>query len=133
MPTPIDHNKIPDLTPLEQASKTVGRALKMRSSKSFSSTPIIIYESTVFPGATEEICVPILESTSQLRFNHDFYCGYSPERINPGDKEHTLTSIVVTSGSTARIKDWIDKFYGSIIKAGTHKASSLKVASCKSD
>ena len=126
VPTPIDSAKRPDLTPLEQASATVGRALKQRRS---ASTPVVIYESTVYPGATEEVCVPILERESGLAFNGGFYCGYSPERINPGDSEHKLTTITkVTSGSTAQAATWVDGFYGSIIEAGTHLAPSLKVA-----
>ena len=129
VPTPIDSCKRPDLTPLEKASATVGRALKARAAQGATTTPVVIYESTVYPGATEEVCVPILERESGLRFNTDFFCGYSPERINPGDTEHKLTTIIkVTSGSTAAAADWVDAFYGSIIKAGTHKAPSLKVA-----
>ena len=121
VPTPIDDNKNPDLRPLISASKTVGTFLKKND--------IVIYESTVYPGATEEVCVPILEKTSNLRFNIEFYCGYSPERINPGDKEHRLTSIKkVTSGSSPRIADIVDSLYKKIIKAGTHKAPSIKVA-----
>ena len=126
VPTPIDAAKRPDLLPLKKASVTVGQALKLRSS---STTPFVIYESTVYPGATEEVCVPILEKESNLSFNKDFYCGYSPERINPGDAKHKLTTIVkVTSGSSTEASEWIDSFYGSIISAGTHLASSLKVA-----
>jgi UDP-N-acetyl-D-galactosamine dehydrogenase len=126
VPTPIDSAKRPDLTPLEKASATVGRALKQRRS---ASTPVVIYESTVYPGATEEVCVPILERESGLRFNAEFLCGYSPERINPGDTEHKLTTITkVTSGSTAEAAAWVDGFYGSIISAGTHLAASIKVA-----
>ena len=126
VPTPIDSAKRPDLTPLEKASATVGRALKQRHS---ASTPLVIYESTVYPGATEEVCVPIIERESGLAFNEGFCCGYSPERINPGDKEHKLTTITkVTSGSTTQAAAWVDGFYGSIIEAGTHLASSLKVA-----
>jgi UDP-N-acetyl-D-galactosamine dehydrogenase len=129
VPTPIDSCKRPDLTPLEKASATVGRALKARAAQGATTTPMVIYESTVYPGATEEVCVPILERESGLRFNTDFFCGYSPERINPGDTEHKLTTIIkVTSGSTATAADWVDAVYGSIIKAGTHKAPSLKVA-----
>ena len=121
VPTPIDINKKPDLRPLISASETVGRVIKKND--------IIVYESTVFPGATEEICVPILEEVSNLKFNIDFYCGYSPERINPGDKEHRLTSIKkVTSGSTPEIAEIVDSIYKKIIKVGTHKASSIKVA-----
>jgi UDP-N-acetyl-D-galactosamine dehydrogenase len=121
VPTPIDSHKRPDLTPLEKASETVGKVL--------SKGDIVIYESTVYPGATEEVCVPILEQYSGLTFNKDFYCGYSPERINPGDKEHRVTTIKkVTSGSTPEIADIVDNLYKSIITAGTHKASSIKVA-----
>ena len=126
VPTPIDSAKRPDLTPLEKASATVGRALKQRRS---ASTPVVIYESTVYPGATEEVCVPILERESGLRFNADFCCGYSPERINPGDTEHKLTTITkVTSGSTPVAAAWVDDFYGSIIRAGTYRAASIQVA-----
>ena len=121
VPTPIDIYKRPDLSPLEKASETVGKVL--------SKDDIVIYESTVYPGATEEVCVPILEKYSGLTFNKNFYCGYSPERINPGDKEHRVTTIKkVTSGSTLEIADKVDALYRSIITAGTHKASSIKVA-----
>jgi len=121
VPTPIDEHKRPDLTPLEKSSSAIGKLLKQGD--------VVIYESTVYPGATEEVCVPILEAESGLVFNQDFYCGYSPERINPGDKEHRVTTIrKVTSGSTPEIADMIDALYGSIITAGTHKASSIKVA-----
>ena len=121
VPTPIDAYKRPDLTPLIKASEIVGNALKKDD--------IVIYESTVYPGATEEDCVPILEKHSGLAFNQDFYCGYSPERINPGDKEHRLTNIKkVTSGSTSIITDLVDALYNEIITAGTHKAESIKVA-----
>ncbi len=121
VPTPIDVNKRPDLRPLEGASRTVGQALKKGD--------VVIYESTVYPGATEEVCVPILEEVSGLRFNKDFFAGYSPERINPGDHEHRLPTIVkVTSGSTPEIADFIDALYETIITAGTFKASSIKVA-----
>jgi len=121
VPTPIDEYKIPNLDPLIKASETVGKLLKKDD--------VIIYESTVYPGATEEVCVPILEKHSDLRFNQDFYCGYSPERINPGDKEHRLNTIKkVTSGSTPEIAIHIDELYQRIITAGTHKASSIKVA-----
>ncbi len=121
VPTPIDINKRPDLSHLEKASETVGKVL--------SKDDIVIYESTVYPGATEEVCVPILEKHSNLTFNKNFYCGYSPERINPGDKEHRITTIKkVTSGSTPEIADKVDTLYRSIITAGTHKASSIKVA-----
>src|SRR5262249_28416868 len=121
VPTPIDEYKRPDLTPLIRASETVGKVLKKDD--------VVIYESTVYPGCTEEICVPILERESGLKFNKDFFAGYSPERINPGDKEHRLTTIKkVTSGSTPETADFVDSLYRSIVKAGTHKASSLKVA-----
>ena len=121
VPTPIDEFKNPDLKPLESASRTVGQVLKKGD--------IVIYESTVYPGCTEEICVPILEKTSGLRFNTDFFCGYSPERINPGDKQHRVTTIKkVTSGSTPEVAEKVDQLYKKIILAGTHKASSLKVA-----
>ncbi|MBT5796779.1 MAG: Vi polysaccharide biosynthesis UDP-N-acetylglucosamine C-6 dehydrogenase TviB, partial [Porticoccaceae bacterium] len=121
VPTPIDNDKRPDLTPLEKASETVGKVL--------SKGDIVIYESTVYPGATEEVCVPILEQHSGLTFNKDFYCGYSPERINPGDKEHRVTTIKkVTSGSTPEIANTVDNLYKSIITAGTHQASTIKVA-----
>jgi UDP-N-acetyl-D-glucosamine/UDP-N-acetyl-D-galactosamine dehydrogenase len=121
VPTPIDKHKRPDLTPLEKSSEAVGSILKKGD--------IVIYESTVYPGATEEVCVPILEQQSGLIFNKDFYCGYSPERINPGDKEHRLTTIKkVTAGSTPKIATEVDELYQEIITAGTHKASSIKVA-----
>ena len=121
VPTPIDASKRPDLRPLEGASRTVGGVLKKGD--------IVIYESTVYPGATEEVCVPILEEVSGLTFNKDFFCGYSPERINPGDKTHRLPSIVkVTSGSTPDVAVFVDDLYGSIITAGTFAASSIKVA-----
>lgn len=121
VPTPINQNKQPDLIPLLTASETVGSVLKRGD--------IIIYESTVYPGATEEDCVPVLERVSGLKFNSDFFCGYSPERINPGDKARGLTSIIkVTSGSTVEVADIVDQLYASIITAGTHKASSIKVA-----
>ena len=121
VPTPIDDYKRPDLTPLIRASETVGKALHGGA--------VVIYESTVYPGCTEEVCVPILERESGLKFNRDFFAGYSPERINPGDKEHRLTTIrKVTSGSTPEVADFVDKLYGSIVKAGTHRASSIKVA-----
>jgi len=121
VPTPIDKNKRPDLTPLIKASETVGKVLKKGD--------IVIYESTVYPGATEEDCVPVLEKFSGLTFNVDFFCGYSPERINPGDKTHTVTKILkVTSGSTPEVAEKVDALYRSIITAGTHKASSIKVA-----
>jgi UDP-N-acetyl-D-galactosamine dehydrogenase len=121
VPTPIDQYKRPDLTPLLKASETVGRVLKKGD--------IVIYESTVYPGCTEEICVPVLERFSSLRFNKEFYCGYSPERVNPGDKQHRLATIKkVTSGSMPRIADLVNALYASIITAGTHQASSIKVA-----
>ena len=121
VPTPIDKHKRPDLTPLEKSSEAVGSILKKGD--------IVIYESTVYPGATEEVCVPILEEQSGLIFNKDFYCGYSPERINPGDKEHRVTTIKkVTAGSTPEIATEVDELYQEIIIAGTHKASSIKVA-----
>ena len=125
VPTPVDAAKRPDLTPLVKASATVARALKQRHS---AGTPVVIYESTVYPSATEEVCVPILERESGLVFNEGFCCGYSPERINPGDNNHKLTTITkVTSGSTHDAAVWVDSFYGSIIKAGTHLAPNLKV------
>ena len=121
VPTPIDRHKRPDLTPLVKASETVGRALKPGA--------VVVYESTVYPGCTEEDCVPILEQFSGLKFNRDFFCGYSPERINPGDKVHTVTKIKkVTSGSTPEIGEAVDALYRSIIVAGTHLAPSIKVA-----
>jgi UDP-N-acetyl-D-galactosamine dehydrogenase len=121
VPTPTDKNNRPDLTPLYKASETVGKALKKGD--------IVIYESTVYPGVTEDECVPVLERVSGLKYNIDFYCGYSPERINPGDKEHTVTKILkVTSGSTPEVADKVDALYRTIIVAGTHKASSIKVA-----
>ncbi|MFN7883237.1 MAG: nucleotide sugar dehydrogenase, partial [bacterium] len=121
VPTPIDDANRPDLTPIIKASETVGKAIRPGA--------VVIYESTVYPGCTEEICVPILEQSSGLKFNQDFYCGYSPERINPGDKVNTLTTIKkITSGSTPEAALAVDKLYQSIIKAGTWRASSLKVA-----
>lgn len=121
VPTPIDRYKRPDLKPLLKASETVGKVLK--------SGDIVIYESTVYPGCTEEDCVPILERESGLRFNQDFFCGYSPERINPGDKEHRLKTIKkVTSGSTPEIAELVDALYQEIVTAGTHRAPSIKVA-----
>ena len=121
VPTPIDKNKQPNLSPLKDASEAIGSILKKGD--------LVIYESTVYPGATEEVCVPILENISGLSFNKDFYCGYSPERINPGDKEHRITTIKkVTSGSTPEIAIKVDELYQEIITAGTHKASSIKVA-----
>lgn len=121
VPTPVDRANRPDMTPLIKASEAVGRALR--------SGGIVIYESTVYPGATEEICVPILERCSGLEFNKDFFCGYSPERINPGDKEHRLPTIKkITSGSTPKVAAAVDQLYNEIIVAGTHQASSIKVA-----
>jgi UDP-N-acetyl-D-galactosamine dehydrogenase len=121
VPTPIDSSNRPDLTPLIKSSESVGKVLKKDD--------IVIYESTVYPGVTEEVCVPVLEKMSGLKFNEDFYAGYSPERINPGDKEHTVTKILkVTAGSTPEIAKVVDDLYKSIITAGTHLASSIKVA-----
>ena len=121
VPTPIDAHKRPDLTPLLRASETEGRALKRGD--------IVIYESTVYPGATEEDCVPVLERLSGLRYNEDFFCGYSPERINPGDKAHRLTTILkVTSGSNPQVAEKVDALYASIVTAGTYKAESIRVA-----
>ncbi len=121
VPTPVDQAKKPDLRPLIGASRTVGSILKKGD--------IVIYESTVYPGCTEEVCVPVLEELSGLKFNQDFFCGYSPERINPGDKLHRVTTIKkVTSGSTPEVAEKVDQLYKKIIKAGTHKASSIKVA-----
>lgn len=121
VPTPIDDFKRPDLTPLIKASETIGKVLNIGD--------VVIYESTVYPGATEEDCVPVLERVSGLKFNKDFFCGYSPERINPGDKEHRVSTIKkVTSGSTSEIADIVDDLYKEIIVAGTHKASSIRVA-----
>jgi UDP-N-acetyl-D-galactosamine dehydrogenase len=121
VPTPVDSHNRPDLTPLEKASRTVGQVL--------SKGDIVVYESTVYPGATEEVCVPILEDVSGLSFNTDFYCGYSPERINPGDKVHTVTKIrKVTSGSTPEAADRIDALYASVIEAGTFKAADIRTA-----
>ncbi|MGP4714458.1 MULTISPECIES: Vi polysaccharide biosynthesis UDP-N-acetylglucosamine C-6 dehydrogenase TviB [unclassified Psychrobacter] len=121
VPTPIDDYKQPDLTPLIKASEAIGGLLK--------SDDIVVYESTVYPGATEEVCIPVLEKVSGLTFNQDFYAGYSPERINPGDKEHRVTNILkVTAGSTPQVADFVDEVYNLIITAGTHKAPSIKVA-----
>ena len=126
VPTPIDKFKKPDLNPLKKVSKLVGKIISLRNNNNL---PIIIYESTVYPGATEEVCVPIIEAESNLLLNIDFFIGYSPERINPGDKKHNLQTIVkVTSGSTIDSADWINCLYGSIIKAGTHQASSIRIA-----
>ena len=121
VPTPIDKYKKPDLTPLKKATESIGSILKKGD--------VVIYESTVYPGATEEVCVPILEEQSGLSYNKDFYCGYSPERINPGDKEHRITTIKkVTSGSTPEVAIAIDELYQEIITAGTYMANSIKVA-----
>ncbi len=121
VPTPIDQHRQPDLTPLIKASETLGKVVKQGD--------VVIYESTVYPGATEEDCIPVIERVSGLVFNRDFFAGYSPERINPGDKEHRVTTIKkVTSGSTAQVAEFVDALYGSIITAGTYKASSIKVA-----
>ncbi|MGB8809253.1 MAG: Vi polysaccharide biosynthesis UDP-N-acetylglucosamine C-6 dehydrogenase TviB [Acinetobacter calcoaceticus] len=121
VPTPIDDYKQPDLTPLVKASTSIGKILKKGD--------IVVYESTVYPGATEEVCIPVLEEISGLTFNKDFFAGYSPERINPGDKLHRVTNILkITSGSTSEIADYVDEVYNLIIEAGTHKAASIKVA-----
>ena len=121
VPTPIDEHNQPDLIPLIKASETIGKILKK--------SDIVIYESTVYPGATEEVCVPVLEKFSGLEFNIDFFCGYSPERINPGDKEHRVTNIKkITSGSTSKIADLVDDLYNEIVTVGTHKAESIKIA-----
>ncbi|MDA3557393.1 Vi polysaccharide biosynthesis UDP-N-acetylglucosamine C-6 dehydrogenase TviB [Acinetobacter sp. AOR15_HL] len=121
VPTPIDDYKQPDLTPLVKASTSIGKILKKGD--------IVVYESTVYPGATEEVCIPVLEEISGLTFNQDFFAGYSPERINPGDKLHRVTNILkITSGSTPEIADYVDEVYNLIIEAGTHKAASIKVA-----
>ncbi len=121
VPTPIDDYKRPDLTPLIKASESVGAVLGRGA--------VVVYESTVYPGCTEEICVPILERVSGLKFNRDFFCGYSPERINPGDKQHRLTTIrKVTAGSTPQVAEFVDRLYRSIVTAGTHKTSSIRVA-----
>jgi len=121
VPTPVDKYNRPDLTPLYRASETIGKVMKKGA--------IVIFESTVYPGCTEEECVPVLEKHSGLKFNRDFFCGYSPERINPGDKEHTLTKILkITSGSTPEAAEIVDALYNSILLNGTHKASCMKVA-----
>jgi UDP-N-acetyl-D-galactosamine dehydrogenase len=121
VPTPIDGYKRPDLTPIVRASELLGGVLKKGD--------IVVFESTVYPGCTEEVAVPILERLSGLKFNRDFFCGYSPERINPGDKTHRLTTIKkITSGSTPEVADFVDSLYASVVKAGTHKASSIRVA-----
>ncbi|MDH1365235.1 Vi polysaccharide biosynthesis UDP-N-acetylglucosamine C-6 dehydrogenase TviB [Acinetobacter johnsonii] len=121
VPTPIDEFKQPDLTPLVKASESIAKVLKKGD--------VVVYESTVYPGATEEVCIPVLEKNSGLKFNQDFYAGYSPERINPGDKLHRVTNILkITSGSTEEVADYVDQVYNLIIEAGTHKAASIKVA-----
>lgn len=121
VPTPVDKNNRPDLTPLIKASETIGKVIKKND--------IVIYESTVYPGCTEEDCIPVIEQTAGMKLNVDFYAGYSPERINPGDKEHTVTTIhKVTSGSTPEIAEVVDQLYKKVIKAGTHKAPSIRVA-----
>ncbi|MEG2558480.1 MAG: Vi polysaccharide biosynthesis UDP-N-acetylglucosamine C-6 dehydrogenase TviB [Acinetobacter sp.] len=121
VPTPIDEFKQPDLTPLVKASESIAKVLKKGD--------VVVYESTVYPGATEEVCIPVLEKVSGLTFNQDFYAGYSPERINPGDKLHRVTNILkITSGSTPEVADYVDQVYNLIIEAGTHKAASIKVA-----
>lgn len=121
VPTPIDQYKQPDLTPLVKASQSIGKVLKKGD--------VVVYESTVYPGATEEVCIPELEKVSGLKFNQDFFAGYSPERINPGDKLHRVTNILkITSGSTPEVADFVDQVYNLIIQAGTHKAASIKVA-----
>ncbi|TNH83531.1 Vi polysaccharide biosynthesis UDP-N-acetylglucosamine C-6 dehydrogenase TviB [Aeromonas sobria] len=121
VPTPITEENTPDLTPLEKASEALGNIIKQGD--------IVVFESTVYPGATEEVCLPIIEKLSGLKFNHDFYAGYSPERINPGDKVNRLTTIVkITSGSTPAVADFVDEVYRQIVTAGTHKASSIRVA-----
>ncbi|MBD1580945.1 nucleotide sugar dehydrogenase [Pseudoalteromonas sp. S16_S37] len=121
VPTPIDDNNAPDLRPLQKASEMLGEFVAKGD--------VVIYESTVYPGATEEVCLPIIEKVSGLKFNEDFFAGYSPERINPGDKVNTLTKIMkITSGSTPEVADFVDALYGSIVEAGTHKASSIRVA-----
>lgn len=121
VPTPIDDYKQPDLTPLIKASTSIGQVLKKGD--------VVVYESTVYPGATEEVCIPVLEKVSELKFNQDFFAGYSPERINPGDKLHRVTNILkITSGSTPDVADYVDEVYNLIIEAGTHKAPNIKVA-----
>ena len=121
VPTPVDKTNKPDLTPLIESSKMVGSVLNKND--------VVIYESTVYPGVTEDICVPELEKSSEMKFNEDFYCGYSPERINPGDKKHTISNIVkVTSGSTHEIALFVDSIYNEILTTGTHLASSIKIA-----
>ncbi|MGL4958868.1 MAG: nucleotide sugar dehydrogenase, partial [Plesiomonas sp.] len=121
VPTPITEENTPDLTPLEKASEALAKVIKQGD--------ILVFESTVYPGATEEVCLPIIEKLSGLKFNQDFYAGYSPERINPGDKINRLTTIVkITSGSTPAVADFVDEVYRQIVTAGTHKASSIRVA-----
>ena len=121
VPTPIDRHKRPDLAPLVNASRMIGSVIRPGN--------VVIYESTVYPGATEDDCIPLVEEVSGLKYNRDFFAGYSPERINPGDKAHRLTSIVkVTSGSTPEVAEYVDQLYKSIVTAGTHKASSIRVA-----
>ena len=121
VPTPIDEFKQPDLTPLIKASTSIGKVLKKGD--------VVVYESTVYPGATEESCIPVLEQVSGLKFNQDFFAGYSPERINPGDKLHRVTNILkITSGSTPEVAEFVDQVYNLVIEAGTHKATSIKVA-----
>lgn len=129
VPTPIDELNNPDLSLLKKASATIAKALLKRKELNPDSQPLVIYESTVYPGVTEDVCVPVIEAESQLKLNLDFFCGYSPERINPGDKSRRIASIIkVTSGSTIDASLWIDNFYASIISAGTHLAPSIKVA-----
>ena len=126
VPTPIDEYNIPDLTALKEASSLVGKALTQKTNKV---KPIVIYESTVFPGATQDVCIPLVSKSSDLKLNEDFFCGYSPERINPGDKKNTLNNIVkITSGSNENAAEWIDLLYGSIINAGTYKVDSIMIA-----
>lgn len=121
VPTPIDEFKQPDLTPLIKASTSIGKVLKKGD--------VVVYESTVYPGATEESCIPVLEQVSGLKFNQDFFAGYSPERINPGDKLHRVTNILkITSGSTPEVADFVDQVYNLVIEAGTHRAANIKVA-----
>ncbi|SVC50811.1 uncharacterized protein METZ01_LOCUS303665, partial [marine metagenome] len=121
VPTPIDSNNRPDLTAIKNASGAVGEILVKGA--------VVIFESTVFPGATEEICIPIIEKTARMILNEDFFAGYSPERINPGDKDHSLTNVIkVTSGSTTETLDFVDSLYGSIVNAGTHPVSSIRIA-----
>lgn len=129
VPTPIDSAKRPNLHALEAASATVGRALNARSNSTSHTKPLVIYESTVYPGVTDDICAPIIQNTSGLVVNQDFFCGYSPERVNPGDKSHTICNVVkVTSGSSSESALWIDSLYGSIVTIGTHLAPSIRVA-----